>query len=78
MTVTELRAQLDALEQGWSDDDRQVLGEFGAQWIHVDVIGPDGKFAGIGTPEPASYDACSGVMLMANYNNERRRADANA
>ena len=65
MTVAELRLALDAMEQNWSTQDFEVLGEFKDQGIFVDTIGEDGRYAGIGMPSPAYFDACFGVMLIA-------------
>ena len=65
MTVAELRLALDAMERDWTDQDLEVLGEFRDQGIFVDTIDDDGRYAGIGMPTPAYFDACFGVMLIA-------------
>jgi hypothetical protein len=70
MTVAELRLALDTMEQGWSVQDKEFDGEFKDQGIFVDVIGSDGRYAGIGMPGPAYYDACFGVMLIAPVSKE--------
>jgi hypothetical protein len=70
MTVAELRLALDTMEQYWSAQDLELLGQFKDQGIFVDVIGSDGRYAGIGTPAPAHFDACFGVMLIAPVSKE--------
>jgi len=65
MSVDELRAALDSMERNWSAQDLEVLGEFGRQEICIDVFDA-GKYLGIGTPEPAYFDCCFGVMLLAD------------
>ncbi len=64
MTVAELRLALDAMEHDWSDQDRELLGEFGLQKTVVDAF-DGGLYAGFGTPAPAYFDVCFGVMLIA-------------
>lgn len=65
MTVAELRLALDAMEHDWSDQDREVLGEFGLQKIIVDAFNDDDSYGGLSTPEAAYFDACFGVILIA-------------
>jgi hypothetical protein len=65
MIVAELRLALDAMEQNWSAQDSELLGDFGLQKIVVDAFNGDGSYGGFSTPIPAYFDARFGVMLMA-------------
>ncbi len=65
MNVAELRLALDTMEQNWSAQDHELLGEFGLQKIVVDAFNDDDSYGGLNTPAPAYFDACFGVMLTA-------------